>query len=276
MTVSDAAYTEADFALFEDLQRAARAVPVTPCLIGAGAIQLGARQGWKVRLGRRTRDWDFAVRVDSWEQYDELSARLVADSSGFERSPEPHRYRHRAGGTLDVVPYGGLERTEVTIRWNDGSVMDVTGMSVLDEHHEILKLDPVGLRVASLPAIVGLKLLAYVSRRQGVQRDIVDVHSILREAESSVSDERIATEALERLTSEEVSFSEVGGYLLGRDVGRIFPEADLETMRALLQEAETPEAAVLTDVLRGSSGTGFRQETVAARLLALRFGIVDH
>ena len=274
--MSDAAYTGADFALFEDLQRAAQAVPVTPCLIGAGAIQLGAGQGWKVRLGRRTEDWDFAVRVDSWEHYAELSTCLVAEGSGFQRALEPHRYRHRAGGTLDVVPYGGLERPEGTIRWSDGSVMDVTGMSVLDDHHEVLMLDPAGLRIASLPAIVGLKLLAYVSRRPAIQRDIVDVHSILRGVESCGSDERIAEEALERLASEEVSFSEVGAYLLGRDVGRMFSEADRETMRTLLLEAETPEDPVLTDVLRSSSSSGVRQEIVAARLIALRFGIVDH
>jgi len=274
--MSDHACTEADLALFEDLQSAARAVRVTPCLIGAGAIRMGVDLGWDVRLGRRTDDWDFAVRVESWEHYGKLSEHLVGEGGGFERAPEPHRFRHRDGGILDVVPYGDLERPEGEILWNDGSVMDVTGMSVLDEHHDLLRLDPAELRVASLPALVGLKLLAYVSRRPIIRRDIGDVHSVLRDVEGTVLDERIAAEALERLRSDEVSLSEVGGYLLGRDVGRIFPSADLETMSTLLLEAETPESPILTDVAGGSSSAGVRQELVAARLIALRFGILDH
>lgn len=43
--VADTGYTQADLDLFTDLERGAAAVGVTPCLIGAGAIQLGVRAG---------------------------------------------------------------------------------------------------------------------------------------------------------------------------------------------------------------------------------------
>lgn len=87
--MSDHAYTEADLALFEDLQSAARAVGVTPCLIGAGAIRMGVDLGWEVRLGRRTDDWDFAVRVESWEHYGELSEHLEGEGGASSVTPSP-------------------------------------------------------------------------------------------------------------------------------------------------------------------------------------------
>lgn len=57
-------FTPEDLELFTDLDRAARALGVTPYMIGAGAIQLGPGRNWESRP-RMTRDWDFAVRVDT-------------------------------------------------------------------------------------------------------------------------------------------------------------------------------------------------------------------
>ncbi len=218
--MSDRGYTPEDLCLFVDLDRAARATGLEPCLIGAGAIQLGPDLHWNVRLARRTRDWDFAVRVDSWEQYKAFSKELV--STGFQSSKEPHRFRHGKGGLLDVVPYGNVECPPGSIKWPDGMVMSTTGLSALDRHHEVLRIAPIELRAASIPAILGLKVLAYLDRRPGIVRDIQDVHALLHDAEGCTPEDRIASEAFERLRSEEVAYAEVGAYILGsrRDAAR--------------------------------------------------------
>lgn len=177
------AFTPADLQLFVDLDRASRAVGVAPCLIGAGAIQVGPALGWEVRSSRMTHDWDFAVRVESWRRFGELGAALTGDAGGFTGSPEPHRFVHRLGGRLDVVPYGSLEDPQGTLRWPDGTEMDAAGLDVLDAHYQPAPApgDSTKLRVATLPALVGLKLLAYRSRRPVIVRDIVDFVGILRD-----------------------------------------------------------------------------------------------
>ncbi len=266
--MSSAGYTPEDLALFRDLEPAADGAGLTPYLIGAGALQLGAALEWGFRLSRRTRDWDFAVRVESWPAYRALADALVR-SGKFQRAQEPHRFRHREGGTLDLLPFGALEHPEGTITWTGGVEMDTNGLAVLDEQHQDLQLDRTRLRVASLPAIVGLKLLAYRSRRTTTTHDIDDVHTILRGVEASVSDERIAADGLERLGSEDVTLNEIGAYLLGRDVGRAFASPDLELMLTLLQELDSPRSRIVSDV-RSPIG-----EFVAPRFRALRLGLID-
>lgn len=270
---SERGYTPEDLELFIDLDRAAREIGLDPCLIGAGAVQLGADLTWRVRLARTTKDWDFAVRVDSWTQYEELASALVARP--FRRAREPHRFLHAHGGTLDVVPYGDLEQPPGSLEWPGGMRMNTTGLSALDRHHALLAIESVALRAASIPAIVGLKLLAYVDRRPGILRDIQDVHALLLQAEDCVPESRVASEALEPLRSEALEYSEVGAYLLGRDVGRTFTLAELAPMSALLTKAGDADDRTVGDVLGFHGGSAVQRESVIRRLRALRLGIQD-
>jgi len=264
-----------DLALLVDLCRVARTVHLVPCLIGAGAVQLGAGARWDVRLARKTNDWDIVVRVESWQEYEALAAELETEQGGFVRSSVPHRFEHRDGGRLDVVPYGGLERRPGSLVWPDGKVMDTTGLRALEVHHETRQLEGLELRAASLPANLGLKLLAYRDRRPEIVRDIQDVHSLLREAEEVVPDERILGEGLARLESEEVGFGEVAAYLLGREVGATFRDEELEPMLVLLDSLGEPDDRTAGDVLAAPGAGALTRELVIARFRAFRLGILD-
>ncbi len=271
--MSERSHTPEDLDLFVDLDHAARATGLEPCLIGAGAIQLGPDLRWNVRLARRTNDWDFAVRVESWEHYEALARELV--SAGFQRSKEPHRFRHRRGGLLDVLPYGSLERPPGSLEWPGGVIMSTLGLSALDGHHAVVRLAAVELRAASIPAIVGLKVLAYLDRRPGIVRDIQDVHALLQQAEACVPAERIAAEALDRLNAEDIAFSEVGAYLLGRDVGATFLAQHLAPMTVLLDAVGESNERTVGDVQHSAGGAGLTRKGVLDRLRAFRLGIQD-
>jgi predicted nucleotidyltransferase len=173
-----------------------------------------------------------------------------------------------------VLPFGGLESPPGTVQWPGGPALNTTGLSVLDEQTSVLELGKVALHLASRPAVVGLKLLAYRDRRPGIRRDIADVYTILEAVEAeAVSEERILAEGTERLNSGDVDFSEIGSYLLGREVGRIFSETALDAMGRLLQADETVSDQAIGDVRR--SVTGVSRELVEKRLSALRWGLVD-
>lgn len=273
--MANSSYTKADVELFVDLDRATAALGTTPCLIGAGAIRLGADFNWGVRLDRITEDWDFVVRMESREQFAELTKLLVAESGGFNRSKLEHRFNHRGGGTLDIIPYGPLEDPSGEIQWNDGSRMNTSGLSVLDEHHEKREIENVALRSATLPALVGLKLLAYHDRRPGITRDIGDVQVILRDIEDAVDDERVSAECLDRFSSGDVTYGEAGAYLLGRDVGRTFDNRDREVMVALLENVGQPEDPTLGHALGYSFSEFDEQKSELSRLPAFRLGLID-
>lgn len=95
-------FSPEDHEVFVELNRAARFAGVTPYMIGAGAIQLGPARHWE-RRPRMTRDWDFAVRVASWDEFQALIDHLTGDQGSFEQAPEQHRVRHRNGRVLDIM-----------------------------------------------------------------------------------------------------------------------------------------------------------------------------
>jgi len=61
---------------------------------------------------------------------------------------------------LDVVPYGGVESVPGQLHWPGGVVMSTTGLAALARHHAVGRIGEVVLRAATLPGVVGLKVLA--------------------------------------------------------------------------------------------------------------------
>lgn len=270
------AYSAADLALFVDLDRAAREVDLTPCLIGAGAIQLGSDLRWSIRLSRRTRDWDFVVRVPTWERFTAFATALTAPSGGFTTTNAPHRFRHKGDGLLDVIPHGELEAPPGNLKWPDGHEMNTTGLEALDQHYIAPLVGGVTLRSATLPAIIGLKLLAYLDRRpRGILRDIQDVYALLLEAENVNNDPRIVEECLSRFESGELGFGETGAYLLGRDVGATFGTRALGPIVAFLDDLRRESSTILGDIQQGMDGPRTGSGPIVERLAAFRWGLLD-
>ena len=266
-------YSQSDLELFIDLDAAARSIGGEPCMIGAGALQLGPDLDWGVRLTRRTRDWDFAVRAASWKEFNELRARLTERNAGFSQDREAHRFRHRAGGTLDLVPYGALESPPGQVQWADRTAMETLGLEALDHHHCSVKLGHVKLRTASLPALVGLKILAYHFRRPRITRDIADVHAILRQVDAHDVSARIDLRASELLEFDRVHFNLLGSYFLGREVGCAFKAEPLAAMTAVLDASELKREILVADILRAQDEFGSERATVESRLAALLLGM---
>jgi len=268
-------FTAADLALFRDLDKACKQLDLTPCLIGAGAIRLTAELHWGLRPARMTKDWDFVVRVETWAQFYSLTDRLIRAGGGFAKAAEPHRFLHQAGGTLDVVPYGELENPKGTIQWGDDCSMETSGLHVLDQQYEEQLIEGEALRVASLPALVGLKLLAYAARRPGIIRDIQDVLEVLQMSERSMDEEHVGQEAIERLQAGDVSYSEICSYLIGKEVGSIFADEQCQIMLALLDGVKEPVDRILVDALGQAAFCREPGDSAEETLRAVCLGIRD-
>ncbi len=248
-------------------------------MIGAGAIQLGGDQVWRTRLSRNTLDWDFAVRVDSWEQFDLLGDHLTSSEGGFVQGGQRHRFKHVNGrGVIDIVPFGDLEQPEGEIDWGDGFVMNTTGLEVVERNHNIQKLAGFDLHAATIPAILGLKLLAFIDRRERRTTDMDDVYAILLEANERAYDgedqdmqTRLSEQATGVLSSGQVTIAQVGAFLIGHEVREIFSASAVESMVELLQEVGTTTDRISPQIARGVSGTSL--ETVRLDLEALSRGL---
>lgn len=105
-----------------DLLRGAGEAGVEVMLIGAAArlILIDWKVGGVAR--RATTDWDFATRVDSWEQVAALNRRLTQGTgAAFVPTGVEHRLKHRSGVHVDFVPFGRVQNERGIIRWPGSS-----------------------------------------------------------------------------------------------------------------------------------------------------------
>lgn len=272
----------ADLALLRDLLAILRAEGVPCFLVGAGARVLGLDERWGIGGARATLDWDFAVRVGSWEEWHALRVRLLAaPSHPFRSTSAQHRFEHAQGRLVDLVPFGGLESPAGEILWPDESRMSVRGLAEAAAHCDAIEVGS-GLQVeaASLPSLALLKLHAYLDRRvRGIAKDIQDFDWLLRHYDVPPQHVlRIHAELADVLIAAGIEFSEAGAMLLGQDVARIHTEAVIEPVAGLLAELGDQWGRPVEHVLAAHRVVDEEREQelrarIAARFDAFRLGL---
>lgn len=244
-------------------------------LVGAGARQV--MLDWKhgITDGRATTDWDFAVRVPTWQRFHDLLNRLTQPPAGrFERTSSEHRVRHRATRTcVDLIPFGKIANPDGEIVWpSSRHRMSVLGLEDALRAATPCKLGETTVRVVPIACLIVLKLFALDDR--AASKDLDDIDLVLANAEHTEFD-RILDELGPKLASGELDFEDAGPYLLGRDAATLVSAPTLrranEILTSLVDEPERRRLArLITDMGRvGRRGV----EAVARRLRALRTGI---
>ena len=151
-------------------------------LVGAAA-----RDIWLDEMGRpserATNDVDFGFGVRDWASYKAIRSSLL-NKHGFKATSVEHRLTFE-GHIVDLVPFGAIEGKDRTIVWPEGGTrMNVLGFDEAATHAETVKLPgDLLVRVATLPALLILKLMAWHDRR--LAKDATDFWSLLIAAVSS-------------------------------------------------------------------------------------------
>lgn len=193
----------------------------------AGAL---ARDIWldyiyRVPVTRLTRDIDVGIHVASWNEFEALRNRLIADAGLVPDAHRLHRLRMPTSDVpLDIVPFGGVEDRERRIAWppDGATVMSLLGFAEAFRAAPSVKLAPqLPVRVASLAGLAALKLLSWSERGRETDRDAVDFWLILRNYGDPCHRERLLLEEDETLAAEDHDVSRAGARLLGSDMSRI-------------------------------------------------------
>lgn len=193
----------------------------------AGAL---ARDIWldyiyRVPVTRLTRDIDVGIHVASWNEFEALRNRLIADAGLVPDAHRLHRLRMPTSDVpLDIVPFGGVEDRERRIAWppDGATVMSLLGFAEAFRAAPLVELAPqLPVRVASLAGLAALKLLSWSERGRETDRDAVDFWLILRNYGDPCHRERLLLEEDETLAAEDHDVSRAGARLLGSDMSRI-------------------------------------------------------
>lgn len=131
---------------------------------------------------RQTKDIDFAVLVGSQQEYERLKTYLL-DNHKFQLiSYNTFGLRSNEGIYVDLLPFGDIEAEgNVVVNLEGSIILSVAGFSeVYLSGTEMIRLSEGGVfKVATLPAIVMLKLIAYDDRPEQRLKDADDISNIL-------------------------------------------------------------------------------------------------
>jgi predicted nucleotidyltransferase len=266
---------ERDKIILRDVARIAEAEGIDLFVIGAGARFLVHDWPRGVARGRGTTDWDIAVRVSSWAEFERLKTSLCAGP--FRRTAADHRLTHAGGRNLDVVPFGGVEAEDRTVTYPQGR----TTHSVLGLREcqacctEVDVGDGVTVRAVGLPGLTLLKAKAYLDRRPGQTHDLQDLDFGVDTYAHTLDDGAVFEHAAEVLQGGDVLYEDVGAYLLAREVRALgMNRAVMQPLLQLIDELTEPDGRAVDDLLRGAPHDQVaRRLEIARRYLAFRTGL---
>jgi predicted nucleotidyltransferase len=158
--------------LYADIDAEAKRLNIPYLVVGAMARDLVLVHGYGSKIERGTRDVDFGIKVETWEQFNSLSEGLI--TLGFSQDSQvSHRFKRTDKDGLpwdiDIVPFGDIsdEKTEISWPPNDDFVMNVMGFREAFDNAlsvEIYDNPQVIIPVCSPIGIGLLKLVAWLDR----------------------------------------------------------------------------------------------------------------
>jgi predicted nucleotidyltransferase len=218
--------------LVADLRAAAPAWK--PLLVGAMARDLLLYYTHNIPVIRATEDIDLGFAVADWDDFAALRAALLASAHFEAHGSLVHRFSHRRGRQIDLIPFGGLERPDGSIAWppQGDEVMTVVGYReamasaidiMLPEGHRAL--------VVSLPMLAILKVIAWSERHATAPRkDATDLVLILKSYLDAGNQQRLYDEAVHLLDDSNFDYQRAGAWLAGRDAAAALrKDADEQT-----------------------------------------------
>ena len=191
---------------------------------GAAARDLMLVNAFGMRPGRATRDIDFGIAIENWDQF-EMVKRALTESNEFQASPtNTHRLFWKPDGMtegvpVDIIPFDGVASAGKTVAWppRGDVLMNVAGFEEAFDSSVQMRIEAdLVVRVASIPGLAVLKLIAWKDRRHENNKDATDLHRILVAYADAGNSDRIYDQELSLLESVGYDLELAGSELLGR------------------------------------------------------------
>jgi predicted nucleotidyltransferase len=234
-------------------------------LVGATARDLLLYNVFGHAVTRATYDLDYAILVDSWDQF-AIVKQMFLNIPGFtDKGREAQRLYYRPAGAtfeiiIDIIPFGKLETADRTIAWPPMNVVaftDVFESSVVVEVHSGLSIP-----ITSLPGLIVLKLFAWLDRHY--DRDVQDIRKLLETYTDAGNVDRLYEEEADELVRVGHDAILAGAFLLGKDA-RCITDGDVRQRLSKLLSGKKLEELV-QQLARAMSVLEDRTESAEALL----------
>lgn len=162
---------------------AAEVLRIKWMVTGAAGRVLLLESVYGLPRGRATQDVDLGVMVANWDQYRALVERICRDVDFRPDPKQRQRLMFRDNGLLDLVPFGGIESSDRTIRWPPENDFAMSVMGFREAYAEAVEVDADGV-IVPIVSPVGLMLLKFVAwtqrRYTQPKKDAADMAYLLR------------------------------------------------------------------------------------------------
>ena len=235
-----------------------------PCfVVGALARDILLHHVHGLHIARPTRDIDFGIAIKDWDQFAAFkkslcSTGLYSPVKDIAQRLRYHTTKDARGIPVDLVPFGAVESPNGTIAWPPDSteIMTVTGFDEANENALTVQLpgDGMTIRVASIPGLALLKLVAWFERGHANPKDAHDLILLIRNYADAGNADRLYGERLPLLESVDFELERAGAILLGEDVAAIARPETLKSLNAKLANAHVRDR-LLTQLALGVTWT---------------------
>ena len=226
-------------------------------LIGARAKDFWLTAN-KISPRRFTMDIDFAVLVPSMKTFDKI-IKILYEKHGFKTIEKiPHRIIYIKNDlVIDLLPFGGVEKAGY-INFNDkfDTKISIFGFKEVYENSVSVNISGEKLKVASLPGLCILKLIAWSDNPLEREKDIQDIFNIIQHF-FNIESEEIYKKHLDLFENDDFETINAGARVLGRQINKILKGSDKVMKRIieiLEQNVQDAENSVIGIIIAKDSG----------------------
>jgi predicted nucleotidyltransferase len=225
----DQALDPATLEVLREVASAAETLDLEWFVAGAMARDIVLTGVHGIETGRATRDVDLAFALAGWPQFEELKQRLLGTARFSEAKGIAHRLlldaaAGRRAYPVDIIPFGAIAGDDGSIAWppDHSIVMSTAGYREIFAAALEVEVSPgLVVRIASLPGLAVMKVVAWRDRGAHTPKDAQDLATIFRHYVDAGNFERLYADEFDVMQAVDHRLELAGPRLLGRDAGRI-------------------------------------------------------
>jgi predicted nucleotidyltransferase len=175
--------------LYQSIDEHTTVLEIPYLVIGATARDIVLVHGYNANIERGTRDIDFGIQVQTWEQFNQLKTRLL-ESGYVQHKAKAHQLNMTDSSNMqweiDIVPFGEIAQTTNKIAWppNDDLVMSVMGFDEAFENALAVRISETPellIKVASPAGMFILKIISWFERGPDLRKkDASDIYYLIK------------------------------------------------------------------------------------------------